>query len=118
MSDEGFLPEWADIKPSTIEGVRYGIFTNQPILEGAYLGWVRRTDLSGRRTSRSDIGSIGNCNDVDPNTHTTRERSWDDDTITTNLHAARNIDPGEEITWTYTLPIYNEPGSRPWDVAS
>ncbi len=114
MSDEGFLPEWAEIKASTIEGVRYGIFTNRFIEGGDSLGWVREVDgYDQGPMSRSVVGWIGNCDDDTPNTFT-----LSDGGCRHYLIAARDIEVGEEIMWKYELPQYGSVGSRPWDVAS
>ena len=112
MTDEGFLPDWADIKPSTIDGVRYGIFTNQFIEEGTELVVIRAETEDGIIT-RSVVGFIGNCDDgPDPNVFC--EREWCGRYWSVWIGAARDIEVGEEIMWRYTLPEYGEPGSRPW----
>ena len=90
------LPYYLTIKDSEIEG--QGIFTTRKINEGELIGITHHAHpRSEDGWIRTPLGGFGNHSD-DPNCFKLLmdpETWW--------IGAKRDIEPGEELTWTYTL---------------
>jgi SET domain-containing protein len=90
------LPDYLTIKTSPINGL--GVFTTEKILAGTYIGIVHvvnENDPDGM--TRTPLGGFGNHSDT-PNCFKIQFGEY-----LTWLGALRDIEPDEEITWTYTL---------------
>ena len=91
------LPDYLIIKDSSIDG--QGLFTTEKIKAHALIGVThhpRKESEDGH--IRTPLGGFGNHSD-DPNCFKLlMEESGD-----WWIGASRDIEPGEELTWTYTL---------------
>ena len=94
------LPDYVTIKKSSISGL--GLFTIQPIKEGTYIGVVLVAHNGAENNYlRTPLGGFGNHSDT-PNCF--KVHKVDKNMITEWwLVAERDIESGEELTWTYTL---------------
>ena len=90
------LPDYLTIKKSPIAGL--GLFTTKPIEQGTYIGMTHIAYIKAEHgVVRTPLGGFGNHSDtpncfkllMDPETW------W--------IGASRDIEPGEELTWSYTL---------------
>ena len=90
------LPDTITIKDSGIHGL--GLFAKEKIPSGTVLGMIH-FQFNGELT-RTPLGAFGNHSD-DP----TCEKFWDslDSGAGWYLRTKRDINEGEELTWTYTL---------------
>tara|TARA_B100000287_G_scaffold330506_1_gene315184 strand:+ start:85 stop:384 length:300 start_codon:yes stop_codon:yes gene_type:complete len=90
------LPDTITIKDSGIHGL--GLFAKEEIPSGTVLGMIH-FQFNGELT-RTPLGAFGNHSD-DP----TCEKFWDslDSGAGWYLRTKRDINEGEELTWTYTL---------------
>ena len=86
------LPKNVTIKMSPIEGL--GLFATDHIPEGTDLGTVLIPD--GMDFIRTPLGGFGNHSN-NPNC----EKIWDRGVW--KIVTSRDIEPDEEITWSYTL---------------
>ena len=89
-------PDTITIKDSGIHGL--GLFAKEEIPSGTVLGMIH-FQFNGELT-RTPLGAFGNHSD-DP----TCEKFWDslDSGAGWYLRTKRDINEGEELTWTYTL---------------
>ena len=90
------LPDKVTIKMSPIHGL--GLFAEDTIKEGELLGMVHYPTVDGNDAIQTPSGGFGNHSD-NPNCEkivSAQDGSWWVRTI-------RDIEPDEEITWTYTL---------------
>ena len=98
------LPKELTIKESDIQGL--GLFAVEEIRQGVIgIGWVKHDDHVFRNGYvRTPLGGFVNHSD-DPNcekqVHESVGLIW--------LKAMRNIEPGEELTITYTLYAIGDP---------
>lgn len=98
------LPKELTIKESDIQGL--GLFAVEEIRSGVIgIGWVKHDDHVFRNGYvRTPLGGFVNHSD-DPNcekqVHESVGLIW--------LKAMRNIEPGEELTITYTLYAVGDP---------
>ena len=90
------LPDILTIKDSGIHGL--GLFAKENIPSGTVLGMIH-FQFNGE-LMRTPLGAFGNHSD-DP----TCEKFWDslDSGAGWYLRTKRDINEGEELTWTYTL---------------
>lgn len=92
------LPDGVTIRESDIEGL--GLFAEKFIPKGTYLGIIHIPDNSGSgEYIRTPLGGFGNHSETpncDKSTTDDYKGNW---AISTN----RDIQPDEEITWTYTF---------------
>ena len=90
------LPDTITIKDSGIHGL--GLFAKEEISSGTVLGMIH-FQFNGE-LMRTPLGAFGNHSD-DP----TCEKFWDslDSGAGWYLRTKRDINEGEELTWTYTL---------------
>ena len=90
------LPDTITIKDSGIHGL--GLFAKEEIPSGTVLGMIH-FQFNGE-LMRTPLGAFGNHSD-DP----TCEKFWDslDSGAGWYLRTKRDINEGEELTWTYTL---------------
>jgi SET domain-containing protein len=89
------LPNYVTIRESPIAGL--GLFATEKILAGTYIGIVHITNDSEDNVIRTPLGGFGNHSDT-PNCFKIKlenNNSW--------IGAIRDIEPNEEITWSYTL---------------
>ena len=95
------LPDYLKIKDSPING--QGVFTTEKIKAHTIIGIIHHADShSADGFIRTPLGGFGNHSD-DPNCFKflmNPETWW--------IGAKRDIEPGEELTWQYTL--YNVNG--------
>ena len=95
------LPDYITIKESPINGL--GLFATEKIEAHALIGIIHHADShSADEFIRTPLGGFGNHSD-DPNCFKllmTPETWW--------IGASKDIEPGEELTWQYTL--YNVNG--------
>jgi len=90
------LPDYLTIKDSPING--QGIFTTEKIEAHALIGVTHHpNEHSEDGYIRTPLGGFGNHSD-DPNCNKIlmKDGSW-------WIGASRDIEPGEELTWSYTL---------------
>ena len=90
------LPDYVTIRESPIAGL--GLFTTKKILAGTYIGVVHivnENDPEG--ITRTPLGGFGNHSDT-PNCFKVKFGMY-----STWIGALRDIEPDEELTWTYTL---------------
>ena len=90
------LPDYLIIKDSPIDG--QGIFTTEKIKAQTIIGITHHTnERSEDGWIRTPLGGFGNHSD-DPNCNKIlmEDGSW-------WIGASRDIEPGEELTWSYTL---------------
>ena len=95
------LPDYLVIKDSPING--QGIFTTEKINAHALIGIIHHVNShSADGFIRTPLGGFGNHSD-DPNCNKIlmEDGSW-------WIGAKQDIEPGEELTWQYTL--YNVNG--------
>jgi len=93
------LPDYITIKPSPISGL--GLFATKPIKEGTFIGVILIEHYG--KIIRTPLGGFGNHSD-NPNCAKCKYIGYQpDDGIQWNLFTKRDIEVGEEITWTYTL---------------
>ena len=90
------LPDGITIKKSPINGL--GLFATEAISENTLLGIIH-IPIKGEKHGyfRTPLGGFGNHSD-DPNCNKIlmEDGSW-------WIGASRDIEPEEELTWTYTL---------------
>ena len=90
------LPDGITIKKSPINGL--GLFATEDISENALLGIIH-IPIKGEKHGyfRTPLGGFGNHSD-DPNCSKLlmEDGSW-------WIIASKDIEPGEELTWKYTL---------------
>ena len=90
------LPDYITIKESSIDGL--GLFATEKITANSLIGI---THYANKRAEdgyiRTPLGGFGNHSD-DPNCSKIlmEDGSW-------WIVASKNIEPGEELTWKYTL---------------
>ena len=91
------LPDYLTIKDSSIDGL--GLFTTEKIKAHALIGVTHHpNEHSEDGHIRTPLGGFGNHSD-DPNCFKLlMEESGD-----WWIGASRDIEPGEELTWSYTL---------------
>ena len=90
------LPDSVTIKESPISGL--GLFATERIPEGTLIGITHHVDAgSANGVIRTPLGGFGNHSDT-PNCFKLlmEEHTW-------WIGANREIEPGEELTWQYTL---------------
>ena len=90
------LPDYLTIKNSPING--QGIFTTEKIKAQSVIGIIHHAnERSEDGWMRTPLGGFGNHSD-DPNCNKIlmEDGSW-------WIGASRDIEPEEELTWTYTL---------------
>ena len=90
------LPDYLTIKDSPING--QGIYTTEKIKANALIGVTHHpNERSEDGYIRTPLGGFGNHSD-DPNCNKIlmEDGSW-------WIGASRDIEPGEELTWSYTL---------------
>lgn len=90
------LPKNVTIKRSPIHGL--GLFAEDKIPKGELLGMVHYPTVDENDYIRTPLGGFGNHSD-NPNCEkvvSPQDGSW-------WIRAIRDIDPDEEITWTYTF---------------
>ena len=91
------LPDYITIKESPISGL--GLFATEKIKAHALIGVThhpRKESEDGH--IRTPLGGFGNHSD-DPNCFKLLMQESGD----WSIGASRDIEPGEELTWTYTL---------------
>jgi len=91
------LPDSVTIKESGIHGL--GLFATDRILQGTNLGMIHYTSKEGN-IMRTPLGGFGNHSET-PNCKKLKDVT--DGTVGIHLITTRDIAPGEEITWRYTL---------------
>ena len=91
------LPDYLTIKKSPIDGL--GLYATKPIEQGTHIGMTHLTPYSGEPV-RTPLGGFGNHSDT-PNCY--KVHKMKDAISTWWIIAQRDIEEGEEITWTYTL---------------
>ena len=90
------LPNYLTIKDSSIAG--QGIFTTEKITKSTLIGVTHHAnEHSEDGWIRTPLGGFGNHSD-DPNCFKLLM-----DPETWYIGASRDIEPGEELTWSYTL---------------
>ena len=91
------LPDYITIKKSSISGL--GLFATEKIKAHALIGVTHHPRIECEDGHiRTPLGGFGNDSD-DPNCFKLlMEKSGD-----WWIGASRDIEPGEELTWTYTL---------------
>jgi hypothetical protein len=90
------LPDYLTIKDSPING--QGLFTTEKINANALIGVTHhRNKRSEDGYIRTPLGGFGNHSD-DPNCN---KILMEDGSFW--IGASRDIEPGEELTWSYTL---------------
>ena len=90
------LPDYLTIKESSINGL--GLFATEKINANSLIGVTHhRNERSEDGHIRTPLGGFGNHSD-DPNCNKIlmEDGSW-------WIGASRDIEPGEELTWSYTL---------------
>jgi len=90
------LPDKVTIKRSPIHG--FGLFAEDTIPKGELLGMIHYPTIDGKDIIRTPLGGFGN-HSVDPNCEkivAPQDGSW-------WIRTIKDIEPDEEITWTYTL---------------
>ena len=90
------LPEMVTIKESSIEGL--GLFATEDISANTVIGRIHvPNEKEENGYFRTPLGGFGNHSD-DPNCFKIlmEDGSW-------WISASKDIEPGEELTWTYTL---------------
>ena len=96
------LPDGITIKKSPINGL--GLFATEAISENTLLGIIH-IPIKGEKHGyfRTPLGGFGNHSD-DPNCNKIlmEDGSW-------WIGASRDIEPEEELTWTYTLYNIEKP---------
>ena len=91
------LPDYLTIKDSSINGL--GLFTTEKIKANALIGVTHHpNERSEDGYIRTPLGGFGNHSD-DPNCFKLLMQKGGDWWI----GASRDIEPGEELTWSYTL---------------
>ena len=97
------LPDYLTIKKSPIAGL--GLYAIKPIKEGTYIGMTHIAYIKAEHGMvRTPLGGFGNHSDT-PNCF---KLLMDPKTLW--IGAKRDIEPGEELTWQYTL--YNVNGEN------
>ena len=90
------LPDYLTIKGSSINGL--GLFTTEKIKANALIGVTHHpNERSEDGYIRTPLGGFGNHSD-DPNCN---KILMEDGSFW--IGASRDIEPGEELTWSYTL---------------
>ena len=90
------LPDYITIKESSIDGL--GLFATEKITANSLIGITHHANKRAEDGYiRTPLGGFGNHSD-DPNCSKIlmEDGSW-------WISASKNIEPGEELTWTYTL---------------
>ena len=91
------LPDYITIKESSIDGL--GLFATEKIKANSLIGIIHHANKRAENGYiRTPLGGFGNHSD-DPNCFKLLMEENDDWWI----GALRDIEPGEELTWTYTL---------------
>ena len=91
------LPDSVTIKESGIHGL--GLFATDRILQGTNLGMIHYTSKEGN-IMRTPLGGFGNHSET-PNCKKLKDVT--DGMVGVHIITTRDIAPGEEITWRYTL---------------
>ena len=97
------LPDYVTIKESSIEGL--GLFATERIAEGTLIGITHHIDPNSQDgVIRTPLGGFGNHSDTPNCFKLLMEATVCGMSPTTWwIGAKEDIEPGEELTWSYTM---------------